>query len=99
MEYTNGEMVESMKDSIRKINKHGYGIYYWADGRKYEGYWAQGKQHGLGRYIIPQESQERYGLWEDGKRIEWFENEQISDINNHRIEYKLYFRREDSINH
>jgi len=23
--------------------KHGFGVYYWADGRKYEGYWGNGK--------------------------------------------------------
>jgi len=28
--------------------KHGYGVYTWADGRKYEGEWVAGKQHGRG---------------------------------------------------
>ncbi|CAI2364784.1 unnamed protein product [Moneuplotes crassus] len=83
----------------KEDKKHGYGIYYWADGRKYEGYWAQGKQHGLGRYVIPQEKKERYGLWEDGKRVEWFDDEKIHNINNHDEDYKIYFRKEDSSNH
>jgi len=99
MENMYGKMAESMKDNTKKINKYGYGIYYWADGRKYEGYWAQGKQHGLGRYVIPQEKKERYGLWEDGKRVEWFDDEKIHNINNHDEDYKIYFRKEDSSNH
>lgn len=28
---------------ILSIKKHGFGIYYWADGRRYEGYWQYGK--------------------------------------------------------
>jgi hypothetical protein len=32
-----------------------------------------GKQHGLGIYTISKEAPKpKYGLWEDGKRIEWF---------------------------
>ena len=61
--------------------KHGFGIYSWADGRCYEGYWWKGKQHGLGTYFVPKEGKVKYGLWEDGKRIEWFNEEDIADIN------------------
>jgi len=32
-----------IKDNIALTKKHGYGTYTWADGRKYEGYWAFGK--------------------------------------------------------
>lgn len=31
--------------------KHGYGIFYWGDGRIYKGMWKDGKQHGEGEYI------------------------------------------------
>ena len=27
-------------------NKHGFGIYTWADGKQYIGEWYEGKQHG-----------------------------------------------------
>jgi hypothetical protein len=56
--------------------KHGYGIYIWADGRVYEGNWNRGKQHGLGKYKSRENNDdtERYGLWEDGKRIKWFDS-------------------------
>jgi len=60
----------------RDDKKHGYGIYQWTDGRIYEGYWYRGKQHGLGIYHVPKEEKIKYGLWEDGKRIEWFSQEQ-----------------------
>lgn len=57
----------------RDDKKHGYGVYKWADGRKYSGYWCRGKQHGLGTYVVPSEERMKFGLWEDGKRIKWFE--------------------------
>jgi hypothetical protein len=34
--------------------------------------WYRGKQHGLGVYFVPSQEM-KYGLWEDGKRIEWFD--------------------------
>jgi hypothetical protein len=55
----------------RNDKKHRYGIYKFADGRIYAGYWYKGVQHGLGKYIVPRNDQVYYGLWEDGKRIEW----------------------------
>ena len=62
------------------INKHGFGVYFWADGRKFEGLWSNGKQHGVGRYLIPSEGKEKTGIWEDGKRIEWIDGENIEKI-------------------
>jgi hypothetical protein len=52
--------------------KHGYGVYFWADGRRYEGYWKNGKQDGEGKYILPN-AVTKIGIWEDGKRIRWIE--------------------------
>ena len=76
--------------------KHGFGVYTWADGRRYEGYWANGKQHGLGRYLVPNEDREKYGLWEDGKRIEWFETEVIRGINERVVNYTEFFSNPES---
>ena len=30
--------------------KEGHGTFHWPDGRKYEGQWENGKQHGVGIY-------------------------------------------------
>jgi len=54
-------------------NKHGYGIFTWFDGRRYAGYWAKGRQHGLGIYSKPSDNKIKYGLWEDGKIVKWFD--------------------------
>ena len=54
--------------------KHGYGVYYWADGRVYEGYWGNGKQHGEGKYTSAEGKQQR-GLWKDGKRLKWTDDD------------------------
>jgi hypothetical protein len=29
---------------------HGYGVYTWKDGRRYEGYYEMDKKHGYGVY-------------------------------------------------
>ena len=41
---------------------HGYGVYTWKDGRKYEGEYLYDKKHGFGVYT-----------WADGRRYagEW----------------------------
>mmetsp|Transcript_4599 Transcript_4599/g.7800 ORF Transcript_4599/g.7800 Transcript_4599/m.7800 type:complete len:82 (+) Transcript_4599:543-788(+) len=54
--------------------KQGYGFYFWTDGRRYEGWWYKGKQHGVGLYIDPSKDKRRFGLWEGGKRVMWFDN-------------------------
>ncbi len=71
----------------KEDKKHGYGIYIWADGRRYEGWWYKAKQFGLGKYIVPADGRERYGLWEDGKRIEWFDQEKVDLIMNQELDY------------
>ena len=68
--------------------KHGYGIYQWADGRKYKGYWTRGKQNGIGNYIVSSEDKLKFGLWEDGKRIKWFDQaSEVPLINNKQLDY------------
>jgi len=71
--------------------KHGYGMYRWADGRMYNGFWYNGKQHGLGTYIVANESREKHGLWEEGKRIEWFDPLQKEQIEKGTLDYKNLF--------
>lgn len=36
---------------------------------------------------------ERYGLWEDGKRTEWFDKYQVQDIESGRLDYRKFFRK------
>ncbi len=69
--WTDGRTYEG---EFSKDRKHGYGIFRWLDGRQYTGYWANGKQHGLGIYTKLDENKVRYGLWEDGKVVEWFKS-------------------------
>ncbi|CAD8120820.1 unnamed protein product [Paramecium sonneborni] len=53
--------------------KHGFGTFTWPDGKKYSGNWKKGKQHGKGKIIV--DKIEKHGMWEDGKRIRWIEDE------------------------
>ena len=43
------------------------------DGRKYEGQWMNGKQHGEGIYTT-QNGRTKRGQWVDGKRTKWLTN-------------------------
>lgn len=66
--------------------KEGYGMYYWTDGRKYEGWWYKGKQHGLGSYSDREKGSVKYGLWEQGKRVKWFDESAVTLINQNRFD-------------
>ncbi|CAI2371568.1 unnamed protein product [Moneuplotes crassus] len=79
--------------------KHGYGIYKWADGRTYQGSWAFGKQHGLGRYTMPGAGVDKYGIWENGRRIEWLDSEVVQNIKDGDTSWTKYFRNNDSAKH
>jgi len=49
----------------------------------------------LGTYIVPGSST-KFGLWEEGKRIEWFEPDQHEKIIGGLLDYKMYFRKTES---
>ena len=55
--------------------KDGEGTFYWPDGRRYIGFWKEGKQHGRGTYIN-QEGEEKIGEWKNGVRVCWLTNEE-----------------------
>ena len=57
--------------------KHGYGVYTWVSSKKYSGWWSNGKQDGLGMLIKKDGNKIKYGLWIEGKKQEWLNNEQI----------------------
>ena len=52
------------------INKEGFGVFTWPDGRQYRGFWANGKQHGKGVFVNDK-GIEQEGMWENGKKKEW----------------------------
>ena len=72
--------------------KHGFGIYIWSDGRVYRGNWYKGKQHGLGIYTVPNQG-EKFGLWEDGKRIEWFDKKLVEMVESAEVDFRTFFRK------
>ena len=41
-------------------------------------------------YYVPG-SERKYGLWEDGKRIEWFDDKTAADIEKGKVDYTQYF--------
>lgn len=76
--------------------KEGWGIYLWTDGRRYEGWWHKGKQHGLGTYIDKQKGSQKFGLWENGKRVKWFDEPAVVLIDQGRFDVSGSFSDERS---
>ena len=69
--------------------KEGIGKYLWNDGRIYLGFWKGNKQSGLGRYININENKDKFGVWVDGKRAKWIEEELLKDeLNEFHREYQ-----------
>lgn len=64
--------------------KHGYGKYSWKDARYHEGWWHEGLQHGLGIYKSINE-EKLYGRWENGKKVEGYNEEQVKQIESHTL--------------
>lgn len=91
------------KGEYKNDKKDGYGIYRWADGRIYEGWWHKGKQYGLGKYINSEGNlmQDlvglKYGLWENGKRAKWFGMPEVSAINSGDTSYTRHLKNPVSI--
>ena len=46
---------------------HGYGVFTWEDGRKYEGNYVDDKKEGNGRFTWP-DGRVYEGLWKDGRK-------------------------------
>ena len=57
--------------------KDGEGEYDWSDGRIYKGGWKDGKQHGEGLFFCVKKKVWKKGIWENGKRIKWI-NENVN---------------------
>ena len=53
--------------------RDGFGIYYWPYNHFFVGFWKEGKQNGVGKYI--KDDIVKYGVWKEGKKVKWFENE------------------------
>jgi len=94
--YTDGVTYEGQ---YKEDKKCGYGLYFWTDGRKYEGWWYNGKQHGLGIYKDKNKGKVKYGLWEHGKRVTWFNPQTIYQINDQTYRYDAEFKDPTSKNH
>ena len=66
----------------KQDKKEGIGKYMWNDGRIYLGFWKANKQNGLGRYSNPNASKDKYGIWVEGKRTQWIEEEELKNDSN-----------------
>ena len=66
----------------KKDKKNGFGIFYLPKNKFFIGFWKEGKQNGVGKFI--KDDIIKYGIWKDGKREKWFndENEFIDNFEN-----------------
>ena len=58
--------------------KSGFGIYFWPKEKFYIGFWKEGKQNGIGKYI--KGNFIKYGIWKNGKKDKYFEDEKEFEI-------------------
>eukprot|EP00347_Sterkiella_histriomuscorum_P016694 403352213 len=86
--------------------KQGYGFYYWPDGRLFQGWWHLGKQHGIGKYQKDDKEGEQLGLWQMGKRLMWFDDNQVQLVYQGKLDYTQFFtpdtskdKKDTSLNH
>ena len=79
MENLFGKKEKNILVIIKKIKKNGFGIFYWPNEKFFCGFWKDGKQNGIGKYskgnIV------KYGVWKDGKKELWFEDEREFERN------------------
>lgn len=77
-----------------KDKKEGFGFYVWENPKKiFLGFWKGGKQHGVGKFLDEENS--KYGVWKNGKRIKWIEDENeiqnfCSDENKQYLKFFTY---------
>ena len=61
---------DTKKDGL----KHGYGVYDWKDGSKYEGQFAHGKRNGQGAQLNANGTIYHNGFWKDDEPIRTLES-------------------------
>ena len=64
-----------------KDKKEGIGKYNWG-GKVYLGFWKLNKQNGLGKFKGFNKNNYIFGIWVDGKRTEWVDEEALKKENN-----------------
>ena len=47
---------------------HGYGEFYWRDGKKYKGFYKNDKKEGFGVYFWAEPNRIYVGFWKNGKQ-------------------------------
>jgi hypothetical protein len=57
--------------------------------------WADGKQHGLGVFYTADGKMKR-GIWEDGKKLQWLDDEEVSAIERNELDFSLLFKESTS---
>lgn len=86
-----GELINEGKSNYQghfaNNMNHGYGVYKWlAKDQVFAGYWAAGKQHGLG--VLTKGKEEKHGLWVNGNRQCYFEEAQVKDIQAGKLDWQ-----------
>jgi hypothetical protein len=81
--------------------KDGFGVQILPNPvRSYVGFWKGNKQHGIG--FVINDKLHKFGLWEDGNRVKWYQNHHEARRNiskEHEFFFKKYMKhsREDAM--
>ena len=75
----------------KEDQRDGFGIYYLLNDSFYVGFWREGQRFGLGKYIKGKNF--KYGIWKNGKKEKWFEDEDefMDNLNSDNEKFKNFF--------
>ena len=68
--------------------KDGFGLYFWPNEKFFIGFWKEGKQNGIGKYI--KGNNIKYGIWKDGKKEKWLNEDEFANCLDPRDEKYFY---------
>ena len=80
---------QSYIGQVHENKSHGYGKITLGDEEEIEGHWRRGRLHGLG---IKRTNCVNHGLWEDGKRVCWFDQVAATLIEQGKLDFRSHFR-------
>ena len=81
----------------KEDQREGFGIHYLLDESFYIGFWKEGKKNGMGKYIKGKII--KYGVWINGKKEKWFNDEEdfYENFQSKEIKYKNIFQWPDNL--
>jgi hypothetical protein len=93
--WTNGRILYGQ---YKNDKSNGYGIEKYQNKDNYIGHYKNGYRHGLGKYKFFNKGNLEYGLYEEGKDIKTFTEEEVSEIEKGNLDVRVFFKNPNNKN-